>query len=77
MRRSDPSKAAQTAALDMVAELVRPRDIAQGPLVNGVREALTIDVSLSSLAQALNIDEDQVLRLAQPDQDPDGDQEPG
>jgi hypothetical protein len=63
--------------LDKVAERVRRRDIAQQRLVNGVREALAIDVSLSSLAQALNIDEDQVLRLADLDQDPDGDQVPG
>jgi hypothetical protein len=34
-------------------------------------------VSLSSLAQAMNIDEDQVLRLADPDQNPEGDQELG
>ena len=46
-------------------------------LVNSVRKALTIELSLSSLAQALNIDEDQVLRLAEPDQDPEDDQEPG
>jgi len=76
-RRGDPSKAAQKAVLDKVAERVRRRDIAQQRLVNGVREALAIDVSLSSLAQALNIDEDQVLRLADLDQDPDGDQVPG
>ena len=76
-RRGDLSKAAQKAALDSVAERLRRRDLAQQRLVNSVREALTIDVPLSSLAQALNIDEDQVLRLAEPDQDPDIDQEPG
>lgn len=56
---------------------LRRRDIAQQRLVNSVREALTIDVSLSSLAQALKVDEDQVLRLAEPDQDSGSDQESG
>jgi hypothetical protein len=42
-----------------------------------VREALTIDVSLSALAQALDIDEDQVLRLAEPSDNPESDREPG
>jgi hypothetical protein len=76
-RRGDPSKAAQKAALDKVAERLRRRDNAQERLVNSVREALNLDVSLSSLAQALNIDEDQVLRLAEPSQGPDIDQGPG
>ena len=74
-RRGDPSKAAQKAALDKVAERLRRRDIAQQRLVTSVREALAIDVSLSSLAEALNIDEDQVRRLAEPIQDPNIDQE--
>ena len=60
----------------MVAERLRRRDIVQQRLVNSVREALTIDVPLSSLAQALNMDEYQVLRLAESDQDPNIDQEP-
>ena len=77
-RRGDPPKAAQKSALDKVAVLVRRRtSLAQERLVNRVREAVAIDVSLSSLAQALNIDEDQVLALAEPDPDPDGDQESG
>ena len=67
-RRGDPSKAAQKAALDKVAERLRRRDIAQQRLAASVRQAFAIDVSLSSLAEALNINEDQVLRLAEPDE---------
>jgi hypothetical protein len=52
-------------------------DEARQRLVNSVREALTIDVSLSSLAHGLNIDEDQVLGLVEPSEDSDIDQEPG
>ena len=76
-RRGGASKAAQKVALDRVAERLRRRDIAQQRLVNGLREALTIDVSLSSLAQALNINEDQVLALTEPDDNPESDHEPG
>ena len=44
---------------------------------SAMREASLSTCSLSSLAQALNIDDDQVLRLAKLDQNPEGDQESG